>query len=92
ENVMVRGPSGVLAVGRLYGSAEYRPTRGEVEFGSGARAYVYAAESPESLRGPEHHVAWCDELAKWRHADATWDNLMLGMRLGERPQTLVTTT
>lgn len=92
ENVMVRGPSGVLAVGRLYGSAEYRPTRGEVEFGSGARAYVYAAESPESLRGPEHHIAWCDELAKWRHADATWDNLMLGMRLGERPQTLVTTT
>ncbi len=92
ESVMVRGPAGLLAVGRHYGPVAWRPSRGVVEFGSGAEAHVYAAESPEGLRGPEHHVAWCDELAKWRNADATWDNLMMGMRMGERPQTLVTTT
>jgi phage terminase large subunit-like protein len=92
ESVMVRGPAGLLAIGRHYGSVVWRPSRGVVEFGSGAEAHVYAAESPEGLRGPEHHVAWCDELAKWRNADATWDNLMMGMRMGERPQTLVTTT
>lgn len=92
EQVMIRGPAGVLAIGRHFGPVTYRPSRGVVEFGSGARAYIYAAESAESLRGPEHHIAWCDELAKWRNADATWDNLMMGMRLGERPQTLVTTT
>ena len=92
ETVMVRGPAGLLAVGRHYGAVKYRPSHNMVEFGSGAKAFVYAAESPEGLRGPEHHVAWCDELAKWRNADATWDNLMMGMRMGERPQTLVTTT
>ncbi|KQM31233.1 DNA-packaging protein [Sphingomonas sp. Leaf10] len=92
EQVMIRGPAGVLAIGRHFGPVTYRPSRGVVEFGSGARAYIYAAESGENLRGPEHHIAWCDELAKWRNADATWDNLMMGMRLGEQPQTLVTTT
>ena len=92
ETVMVRGPAGLLAVGRHYGTVHYRPSHNMVEFGSGAQAFVYAAESPEGLRGPEHHIAWCDELAKWRNADATWDNLMMGMRAGERPQTLVTTT
>ncbi len=92
EQVMIRGPAGVLAIGRHFGPVTYRPSHGLVEFGSGARAYIYAAESGENLRGPEHHIAWCDELAKWRNADATWDNLMMGMRLGEQPQTLVTTT
>lgn len=92
EQVMIRGPAGVLAIGRHFGPVTYRPSRGVVEFGSGARAYIYAAESGEALRGPEHHIAWCDELAKWRNSDATWDNLMMGMRLGDRPQTLVTTT
>ncbi|HEV7661635.1 MAG TPA: terminase family protein [Allosphingosinicella sp.] len=68
------------------------PSRGVFEFPSGAKAYAYSAERPEALRGPEHHFAWCDELAKWRHADRAWDNLMLGLRGGEHPRVLVTTT
>jgi phage terminase large subunit-like protein len=59
---------------------------------SEALALPYSADAAEALRGPQHHYAWCDELAKWRHGDATWDNLMLGLRAGERPQVLVTTT
>ncbi len=92
ESVMVGGESGLLAVGRHYGPVRWRPTAGVVEFGSGARAYAYSAEVPDTLRGPQHHLAWCDELTKWRRADATWDNLMMGLRLGEHPQALVTTT
>jgi phage terminase large subunit-like protein len=34
----------------------------------------------------------CDELAKWRYADAAFDMLQFGLRLGERPRQLVTTT
>ncbi len=92
RQVMVEGPSGLIATARHGERIEWRPTTGEVRFASGARAFVYSAGAPEGLRGPEHHAAWCDELAKWRHGEATWDNLMLGMRLGERPQVLVTTT
>jgi phage terminase large subunit-like protein len=48
--------------------------------------------SPRRLRGAEHHFAWCDELAKWKRAQATWDNLMLTLRAGSRPRVVVTTT
>ncbi|KQN39413.1 ATP-binding protein [Sphingomonas sp. Leaf407] len=92
ESVMVRGEAGLMAVGRHYGNVRWWPSRGVVEFGSGAEAQVFSAETPDALRGPAHHIAWCDELTKWRKPEATWDNLMLGLRLGERPQTLVTTT
>ncbi len=97
--VMVEGPSGLLAVARADEEMVWWPTRGVVTFASGAEAYVYSAAAPESLRGPEHHFAWCDELAKWpasrtgpSRADAAWDNLMMGLRVGERPRALVTTT
>jgi phage terminase large subunit-like protein len=58
----------------------------------GAEAYVYSGADGDSPRGAEHDYAWCDELAKWRQAQDTWDNLMLTMRSGARPQVLVTTT
>nr|WP_277984636.1 terminase family protein [Sphingomonas faeni] len=57
-----------------------------------ALAEGYSAEAPEALRGPEHLAAWCDEVAKWRNGDATWDNLMMGLRLGDLPRIVVTTT
>jgi phage terminase large subunit-like protein len=92
ERVMVRGESGLLALARLHERPRWIPSRGVIVFPSGAEAHVFSAERPEKLRGPQHHYAWCDELAKWSHADDTWNNLMLGLRLGERPRTLVTTT
>jgi phage terminase large subunit-like protein len=44
------------------------------------------------LRGPQFAAAWCDELAKWRHAEATFDMLQFGLRLGGRQRQVVTTT
>lgn len=90
--VMIEGPSGVIAVARSGETVTWRASAGEVAFHSGAKGFVYSAEAPEKLRGPEHHAAWCDELGKWRRGDATWDNLTMGMRLGERPRVVVTTT
>jgi phage terminase large subunit-like protein len=94
--VMVEGPrSGLLAVARAGEEREemvWEPSLRRLTFASGARAFLYSAANPESLRGPEHHIAWCDELAKWRRPEAAWDNLGLSLRLGERPRALVTTT
>jgi phage terminase large subunit-like protein len=87
--VMARALTAAARTGEV---ALWVPSRGVFEFPSGAQAFAYSAERPEALRGPEHRFAWCDELAKWRHADATWDNLMLGLRAGEKPRVLVTTT
>nr|WP_236553088.1 terminase family protein [Sphingomonas sp. 8AM] len=91
RKVMVGGPSGVVAVSRAEDDVVWRPTSGEVRFGNGAVATLYSAAAPEKLRGPEHHFAWADELAKWSHA-STWDNLTMGLRLGALPRVLVTTT
>lgn len=93
RRVMIEGASGLIAVARDGETVDWRPTAGEVRFGSGACAFVYSAEAPEALRGPEHHFAWCDELGKWRRrGEPAWDNLSMGLRLGERPRVLVTTT
>lgn len=92
QRVMIEGPSGLIAVARDHEPVRWVRERRELRFSSGAVAMLYSAEAGEELRGPEHHAAWCDELAKWRRGEAAWDNLMLGMRLGERPRTLVTTT
>ena len=90
--VMIEGPSGLIAVARAHEDIRWVASRRELLFDSGAIATLYSAEAGEELRGPEHHAAWCDELAKWRRGEAAWDNLMLGMRLGERPRIVVTTT
>lgn len=92
QRVMIEGPSGLIAVARDHEPVRWVRERRELRFASGAVATLYSAEAGEELRGPEHHFAWCDELAKWRRGEAAWDNLMMGMRLGERPRTLVTTT
>ena len=64
----------------------------QITFHTGAIALGYNATQPAQLRGPQFDAAWCDELAKWRYARETWDMLQFGLRLGERPQALVTTT
>jgi phage terminase large subunit-like protein len=92
ERVMVEGESGLLALARCDERPRWIAGRGLLLFPSGAEAHAFSAERPEKLRGPQHHFAWCDELAKWPHADAAWNNLMLGLRLGTRPRTIVTTT
>jgi phage terminase large subunit-like protein len=90
--VMVEGPAGLAAVARSGESARWVASRWRVDFSSGATGFAYSAERPEKLRGPEHDFAWCDELGKWARGDSTWDNLMLGLRRGEAPRAIVTTT
>ena len=60
--------------------------------GNGAVAQAFSAEDPDGLRGPQFDAAWCDELAKWRYAEAAFDMLQFGLRLGARPRQLITTT
>lgn len=91
RQVMIEGAAGLRAVARPGERLAYYHTTGQLHFPSGAVAHVYSANAPEGLRGPEHHAAWCDELAKWRYP-AAWDNLMMGLRGGEDPRVLVTTT
>lgn len=93
RDTMVEGESGLESVLRRYGVAyTWNRSLGQLVLGNGSRADLYSGEKPRQLRGPQHHYAWCDELAWWLHPRTTWDNLLFGLRLGERPRILVSTT
>lgn len=91
--VMIEGPSGLIALARAGETVAWRRSRKRLDFSNGATGFVYSAHAPEGLRGPEHHFAWADELGKWPvRGEAAWDNLMMGLRLGAAPRAVVTTT
>jgi phage terminase large subunit-like protein len=92
REVMIEGSSGLLAVHPHWERPIWSPSRRRLEWRTGAVAYAFSAEDPDSLRGPQFAAAWGDELAKWRHAEATFDMLQFGLRLGERPRQVITTT
>ncbi|MEO1658907.1 MAG: terminase family protein [Pseudomonadota bacterium] len=92
REVMVSGPSGLLATGYPSPPPSYEPSRRRVVWESGAVAHLFSAEDPEGLRGYQFDTAWSDELAKWPYPDDTWSNLQMGLRLGDEPRQVVTTT
>ena len=90
--VMIEGVSGLLAVHPTFGKPKFEPSKRVVTWPNGAQAQVFSAEAPDGLRGPQFDAAWCDELAKWKHAQKVWEMLQLALRLGENPVAVVTTT
>jgi phage terminase large subunit-like protein len=107
RDVMIEGESGILnhawrfdvdERGRQIGIPIFEPSKRRLTWGNGAIARYYSAEEPDRLRGPQHDAIWADELASWKEPkNATrnsraWDMAMFGLRLGTRPQVMVSTT
>ena len=92
REVMIEGPAGILRISPRSERPLWTATRRRLEWPNGAVALTFSAEDPEQLRGPQFDAAWCDELAKWRYVDQTFDMLQFGLRLGARPRQLITTT
>jgi phage terminase large subunit-like protein len=91
RDVCIEGESGLLAVVPPELVKTWNRSLGEMIFTNSSRVKLFSAEKPDSLRGPQHHWAWCDELAAWDYPE-TWDQLMFGLRLGDHPKVVVTTT
>lgn len=91
RDVMIEGESGLLTVFPPHQRPQYEPSKRRVTFHNGAQASAYSADEPDRLRGPNHDLAWADELAAWRYSEA-WDQLTLGLRIGTHPRSVVTTT
>lgn len=106
KHTMVEGKSGLLNIIPGENLLAWNRTVGELKFfiqdGGEYRevhCLTYTAERPEKLRGPNTHVAWMDEMAKFKDADTdpitigtTWSNMMGGLRLGTKPHVIVTGT
>ncbi len=92
RDVVVEGEAGLLAISPPWNRPVYEPSKRRLSWANGAVATVYSADEPDLLRGPAHDGAWADEVASWRFAEAAWNNLMFGMRLGADPRVVATTT
>ena len=89
---MIEGESGLMACSPEAFRPRFEVSKKRLVWPSGVQAFLYSSEAPDQLRGPQHAVAWADEIAKWNYAEETWDNLLFGLRLGERPRVMATTT
>ena len=69
----------------------YNASASEITLYNGSKIMGFSATEPDRLRGPQFHRAWCDELAAWFYPE-TFDQLMFGLRLGQNPQCVITTT
>ncbi len=90
RTIMVEGESGILAVCSDRERPKYLAHKREIHWPNGGKTLVMSADEPERFRGKQHEILWADELASWRYPES-WDQAMLGLRLG-KPVALVTTT
>jgi predicted phage terminase large subunit-like protein len=91
RDVLIEGPSGLLSIASNSTRPTWEPSKNRLTWPNGAQASVFSAEEPERLRGPQHDLAFCDELAAWKYPEAL-DMLNFGLRVGARPRKLITTT
>ncbi len=86
------GDSSILKISPPWFRPEYESSKRRLTFPNGALAIIYSGDEPDQLRGPQHQKAWVDEISKFKYPQDTWDNLMFGLRVGAKPQVVVTTT
>lgn len=91
RDIMIEGESGILTISPPWDRPIYEPSKRRLTWKNGAIATAYSADEPERLRGPNHDLAWADELCSWRRPLA-WDMLLFGLRIGVNPRAIITTT
>jgi phage terminase large subunit-like protein len=99
RDTCVEGESGLLAIFERWGLVEDRDYTWNRSIGelimtaTKSRAKLFTAEKPARMRGPQHHMAWVEELAQVvKAASDALDMLRFGLRLGKHPRLVASTT
>jgi predicted phage terminase large subunit-like protein len=92
RDVMIEGESGLLSISPPHSKPLYEPSKRRLTWPNGAKALIYSSQEPDQLRGPQFDLAWGDEIRTWYYAQETWDNLLFGLRIGQHPRVVATTT
>jgi len=92
DTMVELGESSILKVSPPWFRPHFEASKRRLTWPNGMTATIFSGDEPDQLRGPQHGSAWVDEFAKFRYPKDTWDNLMLGLRLGADPRALVTST
>jgi phage terminase large subunit-like protein len=70
----------------------FQPSNKLLRWPDGAEARLLSAADPDSFRGHQFDCIWGDEFAKWPAPQTALDMALMGLRLGEDPRMLLTTT
>lgn len=89
RDVMICGESGILACAPKDFFPEFIPSLKKLIWPNGVVSHIYYGSEPDKARGPQSDFLWCDELSKWQRPEETFDNLLMGLRLGENPLCIV---
>lgn len=92
RDIMINGESGIARYCPPSLGMVYKPSVKKVFFNNGAIISIFYGSEPEKSRGAQSDFLWCDEIHKWRYPKETFDNLLLGLRLGSNPLCVVTST
>jgi phage terminase large subunit-like protein len=91
RDIMIEGESGILAICPDHERPRYLAHKRQLVWPNGAKSLIFTADEPERLRGKQHAKLWLDEVASWRYPES-WDQAKFGLRLGDNPQAVLTTT
>ncbi len=92
RDTMIEGESGLIKIASENARPVFEPSKKRLVWPNGARASIYSAEVPDSLRGPQFDLAWGDEFAIWKDGQKVLDTLRPALRLGDSPRLMLTTT
>lgn len=98
RKVMVDGESGILACSPPWFRPRYQPSLKRLVWKNGSIAELHSSVEPDTLRGPQYHKAWVEELFHWKippkgkEPKAWAEGLRYGLRLGDNPQAVITST
>ena len=92
KDVCFMGESGLLNIMPRQIIEKHTVSDNEITLTNGSIIKGIPASEPDRFRGPQFHGGWLDELAAWDYLDEAWDMIQFGMRLGDRPILICTTT
>jgi phage terminase large subunit-like protein len=92
RDIMVQGESGILAVAPPDFMPQFVATTKKLIWPNGTVSHIYYGSEPNKARGPQSDFLWCDEISKWQYPEETFDNLLMGLRLGDNPLCVITST
>lgn len=98
RKVMVDGESGIIASSPPWFKPKYLPSLKRLVWPNGSIAELHSANEPDTLRGPQYHKAWLEELFHWKippkaKEPIAWaEGIRYCLRLGDNPQAVITST
>ena len=88
RDVCAEGVTGLISLAPT--EFRYNRSMGEAHHKDGGYVKFMGSEEPARWNGPQWSLLWAAELALWN--EASWHQAQFGLRLGEHPRAIVTTT